>query len=273
MRVVLARDYGFCFGVKNAVERLLGELKNGKVHTDGDIVHNRRVMEMLKERGLEIVQNGSGEIFAVRAHGIPPEKLEEVSRRYKRVIDLTCPIVKSLFEKARSCEDEGYSVVVFGKEDHAEMRALKGYVPSAIVSSEARSYGSERICVLAQTTSSWIEFSEFVSDLVSHNYQVKEIKVVNTVCPVTVNREDEVRRLSRKCDAVVVVGGKHSANTGKLHRIASRNTKAYWIESPSEVEEIDLEGMGCVAIVSGTSTPAEDVEEVFEKISRRDSDG
>jgi (E)-4-hydroxy-3-methyl-but-2-enyl pyrophosphate reductase/cytidylate kinase len=273
MKVVLSNDYGFCFGVKNAVETLLNELKNKKVHTDGDIVHNRKVMEMLKDKGLEIVQDGFGEAFAVRAHGIPPDKLKDVSKRYERVIDLTCPIVKSLFEKARMCRDEGYGIVVFGKEGHAEMRALKGYVPSAVVSNEARFYGMERICVLAQTTSSWMEFSEFISKMIMYNYQAKEIKIVNTVCPVTVNREEEVKRLSKDCDVIIVVGGKHSANTGKLYRIASRNTKAYWIESPSEVEKIDLKGMRCIAIVSGTSTPAEDVEEVFKKISGRDNDG
>ena len=273
MEVILAADYGFCFGVKSAVDKLVEELKKGEVFTDGDIVHNKRVMSFLVERGLRIAEDASGEVFAVRAHGIPPKKLEEVSKRFNRVIDLTCPIVKSLFEKARECRKEGYGVVVFGKEGHAEMLALKGHVPDAIVTSEAHFYGMERMCVLSQTTSSWQEFSEFVSKIVELNFPSKEIRVINTACPVTVNREDEVKRLSKMCDLIIVVGGKHSANTGKLYRIALRKTKAEWIESPEEVEKIDLEGTGCVAIVSGTSTPVEDVEEVYNEILRRGKDG
>ncbi len=269
MKVILASDYGFCFGVENAVNTLIEKLKESEVHTDGDIVHNKRVMEKLIEKGLKIVENGSGKVFAIRAHGIKPEKLEEIKKRYERVIDLTCPIVKSLFEKARTCHEEGYGVVVFGKSGHAEMEALKGHVPNAIVSEKAFFYGFERICVLAQTTSSWVEFSEFLSKLLRYNYQAKEMKILNTVCPVTVSREEEVGKLAEECDAVVVVGGRHSANTGKLYRIASRKARAYWIESPDEVEKLDLNDMGCVAVVSGTSTPAEDVEEVYKKLSRR----
>ncbi len=271
MRVVLASDYGFCFGVKSAIDRLVEELEDGEVHTDGDIVHNNGVMKRLIEMGLKIEDSG-GKTFAIRAHGLPPSRIKEVSKRYEKVVDLTCPIVKSLFEKAKGCRKEGYGVVVFGREGHAEMEALKGHVPDAIVTLEANFYGMERMCVLSQTTSSWIEFSEFIGDLVRLNSTAKEIKIVNTVCPVTVNREDEVRRFSKMCDAIIVIGGRHSANTGKLYRMASRQTKAYWIESPDEVEGLDLQGMDCVAIVSGTSTPAEDVEEVYEKISRRGGD-
>ena len=273
MEVILAADYGFCFGVKSAVDRLLEELENGEVYTDGDIVHNKRVMDFLVEKGLKIVENASGEVFAVRAHGIPPEKFEEVSKKFKKIIDLTCPIVKSLFERAKECREAGYGVVVFGKEGHAEMLALKGHVPDAIVTSEAHFYGMEKMCILSQTTSSWQEFSEFVSKMVELNFPSKEIKIVNTACPVTVNREDEVKRLSKICDLIVVVGGRHSANTGKLYRIALRKTNAEWIESPEEVEKIDLKGMGCVAVVSGTSTPVEDVEEVYNEILRRGKDG
>ncbi len=273
MEVILAPDYGFCFGVKNAVDKILEELKNGEVFTDGDIVHNKRVMKSLIKKGLKISENATGEMFAIRAHGIPPEKFLEISKRFRKVIDLTCPIVKSLFEKAEECRMKGYGVVVFGKEGHAEMLALKGHVPDAIVTSKAHFYGMEKICILSQTTSSWQEFSEFVSEMLELNFPAKEIKIVNTACPVTVNREEEVKRLSKMCDLIIVVGGKHSANTGKLYRMALRNTKAEWIESPKEAREIDLSGIRCVAIVSGTSTPAEDVEEVYNEILRRDRDG
>lgn len=274
MKVFLAEDFGFCFGVKAAIERIEKLLESGTtVVTDGDIVHNKRVMKELVKKGLivsEDLQKADKAVFAVRAHGISPDKFEEISKKFgENVVDLTCPIVKALFEKAEKCRREGYKVVVFGKDGHAEMLALKGHVQDAVITMEAKRTGFERICVLSQTTSSWREFSEFISDMLCLNFTAKEIKILNTICPVTYGREKEVEKLSESCDLVVVVGGKHSANTGKLFRIAMRKTQAVWIESPSELDGIELGEKGCVAVVSGTSTPEEDVREVFEKLVRR----
>ena len=278
MRVVLAEDYGFCFGVERAVERLIEVLKDSRVVTDGDIVHNEGVMDMLKSVGLMVKKDPAGteaDVFAIRAHGTSPKRLDEVKRRFKRVVDLTCPIVESLFETAKELKDRGYTVVVFGKEGHAEMEALKGHVEDAVVTRKVfKVDGSvQKVAVVSQTTSPWKEFSSFVGDMVEENFHVKDWKVINTVCYVTVRREMEVERLSRMCDVVVVVGGKHSANTGKLYEIAKNLTRAIWISSPDELGSYDFDGVDCVGIVSGTSTPKEDVEKVRDEILRRGKDG
>ncbi len=273
MKVVLSEDYGFCFGVKAAIDKVEELLSQGyDVLTDGDIVHNKRVMQRLRDRGLkveDVADDRKEGVFAIRAHGMDPERIKRISQVFEKVVDLTCPIVKSLFEKARRCRDEGYEVVVFGKDGHAEMRALKGHVPDAVVTLEPVKLEKDRVCILSQTTSSWKEFSEFIDGLMQVNFATKEFLVVNTICPVTYGREEETDRLSRSCDLIVVVGGKHSANTGKLYRIASRNTRAVWIESPEEIDDVKLEGAKCVAVVSGTSTPKEDVVAVYEKLLRR----
>ncbi len=273
MRVLLAEDYGFCFGVERAVNTILDLLRKGEeVYTDGDVVHNRRVMEKLVSKGLKIVDLSDlpekiDGVFAIRAHGVEIEKKLIVEGKFREVIDLTCPIVKRLFEIASDCVEKGWRVVVFGKEDHAEMRALRGHVSDVLTTSKTLNLNSDRICVLSQTTSSWWEFAEFVKGILESNLSIKELRVVNTICRVTVDRERETEEFSKKCDLVLVVGGKHSANTGKLFRVASKHTRAIWIESPDELEELDLEGMECVAVVSGTSTPSDDVEEIAERIS------
>ena len=275
MIVKKAEDFGFCFGVERAINGILDLLNKGKeVVTDGDIVHNTRVMKFLISKGLVIerdLEDKEGTVFAIRAHGMPYEKLIKIKERFREVADLTCPIVKALFEKAKECRDLGYRVVVFGKEGHAEMEALKGYVEDPIILKKpVKIDDSKPVCIVSQTTSSWIEFEEFVAKLIFMNFSIKEFKVLNTICPVTVEREYEVERLSKECDLIVVVGGKHSANTGKLYRIAGRNTNVIWIEDPEEINRYSVDGFECVGIVSGTSTPKEDVEKVYEILSRRD---
>jgi len=275
MRVKKAKDFGFCFGVERAVSEIVKLLDSGKaVVTDGDIVHNTRVMDFLKKRGLVVkkgFEDAKGDIFAIRAHGISPEKLKKINERFGNIADLTCPIVKSLFEKAHDCENAGYTVVVFGKDGHAEMEALKGYVKRPVIIKEPiKISGAMSVCVLSQTTSSWIEYKEFIAKLISMNFSIKEFRILNTICPVTVEREYETEKLSKECDLIIVVGGRHSANTGKLYRIARRNTKAIWIEDPEEIVNYSIDNLRCVGIVSGTSTPKEDVEKVYEILSRRD---
>ena len=137
MRIIVAEDVGFCFGVKRAVERVKELLLRGeKVYTDGDIVHNPLVMKELEELGLRkidgIPKDSKNSIFVVRAHGLPPHKLSYYREHFKEIIDLTCPIVKNLFKRAADASKKG-KVVVFGKKDHPEMMALSGYVPDGRV--------------------------------------------------------------------------------------------------------------------------------------------
>ena len=271
MKVEVSKSYGFCFGVERTVGEIEKLLRSGeRVFTDGDVVHNKGVMKRLIDMGMKLVdpEKVDGKVdgtFAVRAHGLKPERIEKIKKKFEKVVDLTCPIVKELHVKAIECSKRG-KVVVFGKSGHPEMEALKGQVEDAIVTRKAFEVDSDSVCILAQTTSPWKEFSDFVGEMLRLNFHVKRFEVLNTVCAVTVEREKETLRLSKICDLVVVVGGRHSANTEKLFRIASERTKAIWVESPDEIVAEELEGVGCVGIVSGTSTPAEDVEAVVEKI-------
>jgi len=267
VRIIVAEDVGFCFGVKRAVERVKELLLRGeKVYTDGDIVHNPLVMKELEELGLRkidgIPKDSKNSIFVVRAHGLPPHKLSYYREHFKEIIDLTCPIVKNLFKRAADASKKG-KVVVFGKKDHPEMMALSGYVPCAIITLSPVLLEGDKIHFMAQTTASWESFREFIAEEM-RIINFREIEIFNTICDVTLKREKIAEEMSRTCDIVLVVGGRHSSNTGKLFQIAASKGKALWIEKPEEVDQ--LPKVKCVGVVSGTSTPFQIVQDVIKKL-------
>lgn len=257
MQIIIAKNIGFCFGVKDAVERARNLLKKGnKVFTDDDIVHNKEVMSELKELGLSF---DDGEIFLVRAHGLPKEKIEKLKEKYK-IEDLTCSIVHNLFIRAEKLENEGYQNIVFGKPNHPEMIAIKSYSKKAIVSQTPISIDTEKVAFLSQTTMSVEEFNKFIDETLKKSKIAKHV-VFNTICKITITRENETKEIAKNVDLLIVVGGKHSSNTRKLARIASEYTEVLHIETEDELNKFPL-NVKKVGVVSGTSTPNETVNRV-----------
>lgn len=282
---IILGPYGFCFGVDNAFKGAIERLKNGeKLITDGEIVHNKSVVSRLEKLGLRYLneQNNTNESnknfdnsFVVRAHGLPPKKIAELSKEYK-IIDLTCPIVNNLFKLAKKLSEDGYCVIVFGEKEHAEMVALVGHVENAIVTLEPIQVKQEceKIVLISQTTSSEEDFYKFVDEIKRRNPD-KEIKILNTICRVTIERENAVKMLGKICDLIIVIGGKNSSNTKKLFSIASKHTKAIHIENLEEFkysfkefifkDKINKENKSSnmnIGIISGTSTHREDVDAI-----------
>ncbi|MEN3042791.1 MAG: bifunctional 4-hydroxy-3-methylbut-2-enyl diphosphate reductase/30S ribosomal protein S1 [Fervidobacterium sp.] len=260
---------GFCFGVKNAIDEIVKRLENGEIlFTDGDIVHNNSVLEKLKMLGLKYEPQDNCR-FVVRAHGLPPDKIAEISKRYE-IIDLTCPIVSENFRLATKLYNDGYRVVVFGKKDHPEMIALSGYVNNAIVTAESLTLPDDKIAIISQTTSSEEDFVKFVEEMHSKN-RGKEIKVLNTICKVTIEREKAVNQLAKLCNLIIVVGGKNSSNTKKLYEISSKITLTLHVENIKEfINNLNGTSLGeilkdekiKVGLISGTSTDSNDVDKI-----------
>ncbi|ANQ54487.1 MULTISPECIES: bifunctional 4-hydroxy-3-methylbut-2-enyl diphosphate reductase/30S ribosomal protein S1 [unclassified Thermosipho (in: thermotogales)] len=261
MQIIVAKGVGFCFGVEYAVNRAKTLLKSGvSVWTDDDIVHNKFVMKELNDLGLS---KTSGDVFLVRAHGLPKYEIEKLNKKYK-IEDLTCRIVKNLFKTVSKLEEEGYKVVVFGKKEHPEMKALKSYCTDAIITKEPVMVVGKRIAVASQTTMSYSDFNLFAGK-VKEMSKFEEFKVINSICNITYDREIETQQLSKIVDLMVIVGGKHSSNTTKLYKIAKKYTNAIHIEFPEEIEFIP-KGVKKVGIISGTSTPKELVDKVVERL-------
>ncbi len=273
MRMIVAEDVGFCFGVNRALEIALSEIsKSERVYTLGELVHNKTVVQSLKQKGVKVIEkeipeDAKDSVLIIRAHGVPEEEIKKAKETFKKVVDTTCPIVLNLFKTAQQMHQSGYRVFIFGKKDHPEMNALVSYAPTALITTEPVVLEAKS-CILSQTTMSVEEFNTFVLSSIQMSVY-KELRVINTICDVTAKRERETKKISQESDLVIVLGGKNSSNTSKIAKIASKMTRVVHIEDPSEVDKIDLSGINTIGIVTGTSTPKEDLEILIGKILHR----
>lgn len=275
MQVLLAEEYGFCFGVERAVEMVEGALSEGAtVRTLGPLIHNTQEIHRLEAEGVRTinapVEVAEGETAVIRAHGVTPEVQRELETRAERVIDATCPFVTKVQKLAERAAKEGRDVVVVGSPDHPEMIGVKGYAPErAYVVRDAGEVASlpplHAPLVVSQTTlklSTFLEAAEAVrakSD--------SEPQVVNTICSATRDRQDAARALAGHVDAFYVIGGKHSSNSLKLLSVCKEQCgKSFLIETPEEINAEDLRGATRVGVTAGASTPNWLIEQVVSRL-------
>lgn len=266
-RILIAQPTGFCFGVERALRLARNALrKYPRVWTYGELVHNPDVLRELKNEGIRIaarisaVRDGA---IIIRAHGCPPEVLTQCRARGLEIIDATCPYVRRVQQVARQLAAEGYQVVVVGERNHPEVRAiLAAAAPRASVYSPARRYPkSGRIGVVAQTTIGRDRLKAAVANLLDFGYT--EIRVFNTICAEVTARQAAAVRLAKRVEAVVVVGGRNSANTTRLAEIIQPHCRrVVHITGPAEIDPAEWQGFCRIGIAAGASTPAKVVAEV-----------
>ena len=275
MQVLLAEEYGFCFGVERAVEMVEGALSEGAtVRTLGPLIHNTQEIQRLESEGVRTinapVEVTEGETAVIRAHGVTPEVQRELETRAERVIDATCPFVTKVQKLAERAAKEGRDVVVVGSPDHPEMIGVKGYAPDhAYVVRDAREVEAlpplHAPLVVSQTTlklSTFLEAAEAVRAKAD-----SEPQVVNTICSATRDRQDAARALAGHVDAFYVIGGKHSSNSLKLLSVCKEQCeKSFLIETPEEINAEDLRGASRVGVTAGASTPNLLIEQVVARL-------
>lgn len=276
MRIVRARALGFCFGVRRAIE-IVAEAteERGPIDSLGSVVHNPVVMDGLAAKGVKVV-GGLDEVksrtVAVAAHGRGPEIAEEAERRGLALIDATCPIVRKSQKAARSLCADGFKVVIYGEEDHPEVRgvlAWTGGEGAAVLDPESEiAMPRRKVALLAQTTKSEQSFAEFVARFVGFNIRrINELRIVDTTCPETDERYDAAHELASGCDLLIVVGGRTSANTRKLAQTcADTGVETHHIERAGEIDPAWLEGREAVGVTAGASTPDESVDEAVAQL-------
>jgi len=282
MRIVRAKALGFCFGVRRAID-IVAEAagERGPIDSLGSIVHNPVVVDGLAARGIRVVGGlddvESGTI-AVTAHGRGPEIVDEATERGLGLIDATCPIVRKSQKAARALCDDGFKVIIYGEEDHPEVRGVLAWMDgsgTAVLDPEAEiEIPRRRVALLAQTTKSEESFAEFVARFVGHNIgRINELRVVNTTCPETDERYHAARELAAECDLLIVVGGRNSANTRKLAQTcADTGVETHQIEQAPEIDAAWLAGKECVGVTAGASTPDASIDEVvagLEKLAKQ----
>src|ERR1044071_5168194 len=272
MEVLLADEYGFCFGVERAVEMVEEAVEEGvrPIRSLGPLIHNAQEMERLGARGVSTIDSpdeaGSDTIAVIRAHGVTPQVQRELEERAERVIDATCPFVTKVQKLAERAAREGRDVVVVGNPDHPEMIGVVGYAPERTrvvrdASEVANLPPLHAPLVVSQTTlklSTFLEAAEAVRAKAD-----AEPQVVNTICSATRDRQDAARALAGEVDAFYVIGGKHSSNSLKLLSVCKEQCDhSFLIETPDEINPADLSGAQRVGVTAGASTPNWLIEQV-----------
>ncbi len=273
MEIKLASDSGFCFGVKRAIELASKATKdNGPIYSLGPLIHNRQVVSKLSKIGIKVVRDLSaideGTII-IPSHGFHPELLKEAEEKGMRIVDATCPLVRRAQRLAQRLKEEGYTTIIVGEREHAEVRSLLGFVnDEAIVLERAdevrRMVKKGKVGIISQTTQSMENFREVVALVVE---MVNEAKIFNTICKATIRRQRSALELAHRVDLMLIVGGRNSANTRKLVEICGRaGTKTHHIEEADEIRKVWFKGKRSVGITAGTSTPNWIIEEVISRL-------
>ncbi|UFS63456.1 4-hydroxy-3-methylbut-2-enyl diphosphate reductase [Sulfurimonas sp. HSL-3221] len=271
MKIELAENYGFCFGVKRAIK--IAE-ENRQSATYGPLIHNAKEIERLqKDFQVALTENlddfQAGDTAVIRTHGIPKQELETLYARDVHVVDATCPYVTKPQQICEEMSEQGYDIVIFGDEAHPEIRGVKSYAKEGayvVMSVEELEQirFKEKIAVVAQTTRKVDEFLKIVNYLIP---RYKEVRVFNTICNATFENQDAVRDLSKRADVMIIIGGKNSSNTKQLHSIAQAYClDSYHIEGPDDIDDAWFDGKAYCGISAGASTPDWIIEQVIARI-------
>jgi small subunit ribosomal protein S1 len=274
LEILVAKTAGFCFGVRRAMEMVEKALRqNGTpLYSLGPLIHNPRVVGELEEKGLKTVaflsQVPEGRVV-IRSHGVGPGVYRMAQEQKLEVIDATCPFVKNVQQLAVFLHNEGYQVIIIGEPEHAEVKGVldsvagEALVIESINDLKDREIGP-KVGVISQTTQDISNFQQITNALLPY---VKEIRIFNTICLATSQRQQEVAELSRKVDLMLVVGGKNSANTSRLTEISRMNgAPTYQIESAQEIEKAWFQNVAKVGITAGASTPDQQIDEIIQKL-------
>jgi (E)-4-hydroxy-3-methyl-but-2-enyl pyrophosphate reductase len=274
--VRIARRTGFCYGVREAIDKAKESAAAGKRTTTlGQVVHNEGVIAQLQSQGIETVDTldevTSGAAVVIRAHGVRPEVLARAGARGLDVIDGTCTWVIQEQREIKRLVDEGYTIVLLGTPLHPEVVGLLGFAPDTIVVDEEADWETiprrKKMALLSQSTQPPWKFEKLAAFMVGRCH---ELKIVNTVCPVTIRRQEDTVEAAREVDLMIVVGGRSSANTKELTRLCEIvGTRAIQIESEEDLTDPAVfVGATVVGVTGGTSTPIEDLRCVAERILR-----
>jgi 4-hydroxy-3-methylbut-2-enyl diphosphate reductase len=273
MDVKIARTAGFCWGVRRTVDKVMEVADEaGPVVTLGPVIHNPQAVERMREKGVgtvnAIAEVGGGTTVVVRTHGAVKSELEAAKQRGLEVVDGTCPYVKYPQSMAQRLSKDGYHLVVVGDEKHAEVKGVVSYAegPCTVVKpgAEIPEIDAKKVAVVAQTTCIGADFARVVGELALRH---QEVRAVNTICNDTEERQADARQLAREVDAVVVVGGRNSANTRHLAEICREIQPRTWhVETEQELEPAWFDGCRSVGISAGASTPDWVVEGVAARL-------
>lgn len=271
MKIELANKYGFCFGVKRAIQ-IAEEHQNA--FTFGPLIHNNLEIDRLKVKfnvGLKdnIEDFNSDQQLIIRTHGIEKKNLKFIEKHNISFIDATCPFVTKLQDIVKDMSLENYDIVIFGDENHPEIKGVKSYSEgnSFVVQNlnELKSAKLSNKVVLVSQTTRKIETFQLLANYLIENH--KEVRVFNTICNATFENQISARELAKKSDVMIIIGGKNSSNTKQLVAISEEECQScFHIESEKDIEKTWFENKNICGITAGASTPDWIITAVYNKI-------
>lgn len=276
MQIRIARNIGFCSGVRRAIDTVESLLpKNKKIFSLGPLIHNPLVVNQLEAKKLKIIHSLNhirpNSYLVLPSHGTPQHILNIAKKKALKIIDATCPNVRCVHKICSSLFKDGYQIIIIGDKGHPEIKTLLDLAPKSIVINRKQDIENikliPKIGIISQTTLDRNWLFEIVTDLLKKNISLKEIRIFNTICLDTIRRQDEVRDLAKRVEVVFVIGSKSSANTKRLFSIGRKiNKNTYLIQTPKELKQKILKNKKCIGVISGASTPDWLVKDVIKKI-------
>ncbi len=269
-------------GVRRAVDIALDNAEKDfrKIYTIGPLIHNHQTVEMLKKRGIEAVDDENlpplNSTLLIRAHGIPREKQNEFEKRGYNIIDGTCPKVKTVHKVIEKYRQKDFTIIIAGDKGHAEVIGLLGYAGenSYLINSPEdieKLPILEKICLVSQTTFDRVTFDE-IARRIREKFKDSDVVIKKTICLATDKRQEETRKLAGEVDAMIVVGGKHSANTLRLAKISSQHAPhTQHVETEEEIDWSAISRCKSIGITAGASTPSWQIKRVAGHLSHLSS--
>ena len=273
MKIFLAKDAGYCFGVRDAVNLAYESAeKYGDVYMLGDIVHNENVIKDLNQAGAKVVSSldevPDGKPILFRAHGTSIETWSDADKNNMNIIDATCPLVKEIYEEVVKFAKEGRKIIIIGDHGHDEVVGISSQVDNTIIVSNTdeamKLRKMKRVGVVTQSTQTIENVQAIINILMT---KVFDLRFVNTICFPTKRNQNQIKELSKECDVMIVIGSFTSANSKRLTLLAQEiNKKTFQVTCADEIKPKWFDGANSVGLSAGASTPDSIINEVLKRL-------
>ena len=273
MKILLAKNAGYCFGVRDAVDMAYDTAKeHGDVYMLGHIVHNENVVNDLDKAGAKVVDSldkvPEGRPVLLRAHGTHVDIWKEAKQKNMNIVDATCPLVRDIHDEIKQLEADGRKIIIIGDHGHDEVVGIASQVknPMIVATPEEaiKLRKTKRAGVVSQSTQTIENVQEIVNILMN---KVVDLRFINTICFPTKRNQEQIKELSEKCDVMFVIGSFTSANSKRLTDLSKeRNKRSYQVTCALDINEKWLEDCSVVGVSAGASTPDNIIEEVLDRI-------
>jgi 4-hydroxy-3-methylbut-2-enyl diphosphate reductase len=277
MKISIAKKAGFCFGVKRAIEIAYETLNNSAdkpVYTLGPLVHNPQVIQKLEKDGIKTIEELDEHpvgYLVIRTHGVSPSIRNRAITLGYTIIDATCPLVQKIHDIALDLQNQEYPILVIGHASHPEVIGIVGEVEGncqvieSVEDAKNLPYRT-KLGGVVQTTALWPKYHSIATELLE---KAKEVRIYNTICQATIERQTSAEEIAAHNDLMVIIGGKNSSNTRRLLEIClSVNPRAHLVESPDELQNQWFEGVNRVGLTAGASTPDYIINDIYEYIEK-----